>query len=114
MHDPSDKPHEFISEQVVFTGEQDGEAERRLKQALAESFRGSAVRRAYLARARIDGIATVALALNADSESEAVVRQASAVFASIFNAQAHLDVVFVDAAQESDLRRVCRAFYEVG
>ena len=114
MLDQCGKPqHEFLVEEIAFTGEQDGPAEQRLKHVLCGAFRGGGVvRKAYLARASIDGIATVALALCADRESEELVRQASAVFAAIFNTRQHLDIVFLDAAQEAEVSRVCRAFYE--
>lgn len=114
MRDQSKKPlHDFLVEEIAFTGEQDGPAEQRLKHVLSGAFRGGGVvRKAYLARASIDGIATVALALCADRESEDLVRQASAVFAALFNTLQHLDVVFLDAAQEIEVSRVCRAFFE--
>jgi len=34
------------------------------------------------------------------------------VFAAIFNARAHLDVLYLDADRQAQVRRVCPAFYE--
>lgn len=105
---------ELDNQDVTFAGEQDGAVERQLKDKLAEVLRRDAtVTRAYLARATVGGNATVVLALRADGAAERVLAgQVGTAFASMFDSAQHLDVVFVDAERERDVRRVCRAFYE--
>lgn len=98
---------------IVFLGEQDGPAEQQLKERLAALFAQHRVRQAYLARARIDREATVVLGVRAEGADEgALAREVGAVFASIFNARAHLDVVFLTEAQRAAVSQVCRAFYQ--
>src|SRR5207244_3075683 len=107
-------PTELEAQDIVFTGEQDGPAEQQLKQQLAQLFdHHPGVTHAFLARATIDGQPTVALALRADgADEESLAGQVGAVFASIFNARAHLDVLFLDPARQAQVSRVCAAFYE--
>jgi hypothetical protein len=101
-------------ENIVFLGEQDGPAEQRLKERLEALFEQNAgVSGAYLARALVDGEATVVLGLQASGVDESeLARKIGAVFASIFNARAHLDVVLLSDAQVAAAGRLCRAFYE--
>ena len=109
-------PTELDAEDIEFIGEQDGPAESQLKAQLAHLFaRHAGVAEAYLARATIDGQTSVALALRADGLDEsALATQVGAVFATIFNARAHLDVLFLDAARHAQVRHVCPAFYQRG
>lgn len=106
-------PTELDAEHIVFTGEQDGPAESQLKAQLAQLFTTHpGVAEAYLARASIDGQTSVVLAARADGIDEAALAtQVGAVFATIFNARAHLDVLFLDAERQAQVRRVCPAFY---
>jgi hypothetical protein len=110
------QPQIFDAPEITFLGEQNGPAEHRLKQALATMMRSDAtVVRAYLVRVLYDGTeANVLLAMltDTDDESEQLVKQASAAFASIFNAQAHLDMVFLTDERDAELRRVCPPFYQ--
>jgi len=101
------------AENIVFVGEQDGPAESQLKAQLELLFaKHAGVARAYLTRATIDGQPTVVLALRAERVDEsALAGQVGAVFATIFNARAHLDVLFLDAARQAQVSRVCPAFY---
>ena len=99
---------------IVFSGEQDGPAEQRLKEHLAQLFdRHPGITKAFLARATIEGQATVVLALWADGVDESgLAREVGVVFASIFNARQHLDIVFLSHAQLAEASRVCRVFYD--
>lgn len=107
---------EFPTPDITFVGEQDGPAERRLKEALAVVLGlGPSVRRAYLARVRTDGAtAGVMLALLTDDaeDSEKLVAQAGKTFAALFNAKASLDVIFLDGRKDAEIRKVCAPFFE--
>jgi hypothetical protein len=101
---------------LEFLGEQDGAAERQLKDALVALFRRDpTVDRAYLARVRYDGTTNgvmLGLLTDSDEDSEVLVEQAGKAFASIFNAGAHLDTIFLTDQRDAEIRRVCAAFYE--
>jgi hypothetical protein len=107
---------QFPIPEIEFLGEQDGVAERQLKDALVALLRRDpTVDRAYLARVRYNGKANgvvLGLLTDGDDESEALVKQVGAAFASIFNAKAHLDIIFLTDAQDADIRKVCAAFYQ--
>jgi len=107
-------PTELDAEDIVFIGEQDGPAESQLKAQLAHLFaRHAGVAQAYLARATLDGQTSVVLAVRADGVDESgLAAEVGAVFAAIFNARAHLDVLYLDADRQAQVRRVCPAFYE--
>jgi hypothetical protein len=107
---------EFATPDITFLGEQDGPAERRLKEALAVvlGLDGS-VTRAYLARVRHDGNTSgVMLALLTDDEQDSakLVAQAGKIFAALFNTKAHLDIIFLSDAKDADIRKVCRPFFD--
>src|SRR5258706_2136678 len=102
---------QFPIPQIEFLGEQDGMVERQLKDELTALLRcDPTVDRAYLARVRYNGKANgvvLGLLTDGDDESEALVKQVGAAFASIFNAKAHLDIIFLTDAQDADIRKVC-------
>lgn len=98
-----------------FVGEQDGPAERRLKEGLRQMFDSKGnVQVAYLSIAEYgDKTRNVVLCLRSRREDEAdLVGEVGRIFASIFNSQVHLDVYFIEGARESEIRAVCRPFYE--
>src|SRR5882724_9713096 len=107
-------PDEICAQQIAFLGEQDGAVERQLKEELMQVFqRDKTVNKAYLARAAVDGNPTVVLGVRAEGVDESrLATQVGAVFASIFNARQHLDIVFLSDAQNAEASRVCRAFFE--
>ena len=78
---------EFTTPDITFLGEQDGPAERRLKEALGVLlWLDRSVIRAYLARVRHDGkTESVMLALLTDGEDDSVrlVAQAGKIFAAL-------------------------------
>jgi hypothetical protein len=108
-------PDEFQIPQLKFVGEQDGPPERRLKEKLVLAFgRDRRVYGAYLARAEYEDGTNVVLALRAEIGFEKVlVQEVASTFASMFSAQAHLDVVFLTDTNEAQLRQVCRPFFEL-
>jgi hypothetical protein len=107
---------QFPVPDIEFLGEQDGQVERQLKDALAALLRREpTVDRAYLARVRYDGTTSgvvLGLLTDGDDESEALVGQVGTAFASIFDAKTHLDVIFLTDQRDTDIRRVWAAFYE--
>jgi len=105
------KARRHVERSIRFVGEQDGEPERLLKNALTAQFSGDAtVTRAYLSRVEYEDGAHVALCLAAP-EDASLVERIGRCFASIFARQEHVDIVFVSPAQEMELQRVCTPFY---
>ena len=100
---------------LEFLHEQDGEQERRVKNALEPLLIDTrTIARAYLARVGFEpGAApSVALCLVSDiGDDTALVRRVSEVFRPLAPPNVFLDVVFLTAAQEEDLRRVCPPFH---
>lgn len=100
---------------LQFLGEQDGVTERELKERLVECFLHSMnVQAAYLARVAYGGSAVnVALCLRAESGPDRdVAENAGRIFASMFGRHEHMDIVFVDQSQESQLAKVCTPFFD--
>ena len=107
-------PQEMHVSEVQFLGEQDGAPERLLRGRLAEFFqRDKSVHRAYLARTSLDGQASVALCVKTQFGADrGIAEKIGAIFAMIFNAAEHLDIIFLSEHQESQLKRVCSAFFD--
>ena len=109
------RPPDIIEPSCLeFLGEQDGEPERELKQKLTPILEEARVKAAYLAIAdyRDGSPPSVVLCLRSDKGADAViVAQIGKVFAEVFNAKEHLDVLFMDSRKESAVRAVCSAFY---
>jgi SseB protein C-terminal domain len=106
----------FVIPDITFLGEQDGPAERRLKEALAVVLGlNLTVTRAYLARVhyddKSDGVMLGLLTTNAQ-DSEKLAGQVRRTFAALFNAKSDLDIVFLNAEQDRAIRKVCPAFYQ--
>jgi hypothetical protein len=98
---------------VRFLREQDGAPERLLKSRLIESFvHHSDVQRAYLAQISSEDHTLVALCVrNIGGPDRELVRRIGAVFAAIFGAHEHLDILFLTDAQEQSLLSVCPPFF---
>jgi hypothetical protein len=98
---------------VQFLREQDGAPERLLKARLAELFmHEKAVQRAYLAQIRAGEQAGVALCIKAISGQErSLAQKVGAIFAAIFGAHEHLDILFLSDTQETSLKSVCSSFF---
>jgi hypothetical protein len=111
---PSGKePQAIRVPSVEFLSEQDGPAEQLLKDRLADYLKSdTGVDAAYLARVRAGGQDSVALCLRRPSGPDTkVVSAVAAVFKDIFTPDVHLDIIFLNATQEADMTRVCRAFF---
>ena len=108
--------HQYSAPEITFLGEQDGPAERRLKEALAVLLGlGATVTRAYLARVRYDDKTSgVMLGLRTDDErnSEKVAGQMGKTFAALFNTRADLDIMFLDDERDAEIRKACAPFYD--
>ena len=100
---------------IEFVGEQDGRMERRLKRLLASELQNfHRVTRAYLARIGFAPDLPIAVALclaPSESEDPAVVDAIARIAADNLAVHVAMDIVFVSAEQEEELRLVCRAFY---
>ena len=108
------KPRSFRVGRLHFIGEQVGAVEQDLMSSLGRELNGHPnVTRAYLARVSYGGsLPVVALCLRAEKEDESLVRVIGALFASIFSRDEHLDVLFLNENQESELARVCAPFFD--
>ena len=96
--------------EISFLQEQDGPPERLLKEKLTEIFRKNrAVERAYLTIGRLGEETGVVLGLATRfGPEEKIVASVQTVFASVFNSDEHLDILFLTAEQETELTQVCK------
>jgi hypothetical protein len=116
---PSRKKSEEVRvHEIRFLGEQDGPPERLLKDRLADFFRrDGSVSRAYLARVDFgEGKeASVVLALRTQfGPDKGMVEKVGTIFADVFNAKEHLDIMFLTDTQEAELTKACQPFFEQG
>ena len=103
---------EFRVKDIKFVGEQDGPPERILKRRLSELLAHLSETRAYLARVRLspESPIEVAFCLYGSSSSKQLVSEIGAVFASVFGSHEHLNIVFLNEQQDSEISSVCRPF----
>lgn len=109
------RPQRLQVPAVRFVGEQDGQPEHDFKSRVIELFEQDAtVKNAYLARVsyHAGSAVTVALCVRGHSEAPArIVESVGKIFGAMFGKDQHLDIVFLDASQEAELAKVCRAFF---
>ena len=108
-----------VAGETQFLVEKDGQSERDLKALLVDLLkREKSVHRAYLARIAFGEPKeiSVALFLWADTANNhrAMVKLISDAFASMFHASQHMDIMFLSDAQETQLRKCCKAFFDRG
>ena len=108
--------HRFTTPEVTFLGEQDGPAERRLKEALAVLLGlGASVTRAYLARVlyndKTSGV-MLGLLTDDDRDCEKLAGQIGKTVAALFNTRADLDIVFLNNERDAEIRKACPPFYD--
>jgi SseB protein C-terminal domain len=100
---------EFIAEKT------EGPPERELKQKLVPILEEAGdISAAYLAIAdyRDGSPPSVVLCLRSEKgDDPVIVSRIGKIFAQVFNAKEHLDVLFMDAQKESAVRTVCSPFY---
>jgi hypothetical protein len=108
--------HSLSTEDITFLGEQDGPAERRLKEALAVLLGlGASVTRAYLARVAYDDRTSgVMLGLLTDDnrDCEKLAGQIGKTVAALFNTRADLDIVFLNNERDAEISKACPPFYD--
>jgi len=111
---PPKHPQEIQVPHVKFCGEQDGPPEQLLKNRLSEFFkRDRSVDAAYLARVDVGGQTSVALCLKTQfGADKGLAEKIGTIFKTIFNAQAYLDIMFLNPAQQIELAQVCKPFFE--
>src|SRR5688572_12273111 len=102
---------------IRFLGEQDGSPEQEIKarwQPILATFPD--VLRAYLAIPSFSQSQNYQVVLCIRSKmgnNPLLVDALAQPFREMFNTATPLDIIFLDAAQETDIKKVCRAFYEV-
>lgn len=100
---------------LSFSAEQDGVPERELKSCLTEFFRrDQSILTAYLVRVAYGDQSPMAVALCLRSQfgpDRGVIEKIGKVFGSMFGDHEHLDIVFLDDQQESELVKVCSPFF---
>jgi len=113
---PLKEPDQIRVPELNFLGEQDGPPEQLLKRDLSDFFsRKKSIRRAYLAKvvyAKAKNL-NVVLALRTEfGPDRGIVDEVGSIFAFIFNAEEHLDILFLSEGQEARLIKVCHPFFE--
>jgi len=106
----------FRTQGVLFLGEQDGPSERTLKSELLNCFNNDEViKNAYLVRVSLKETPSVgvALCLYPDNESrDSLLQCIAGSFKKIFHATVHMDILFLNDAQKSDIDRVAKPFFQ--
>lgn len=108
-------PHPFTSGQIRFVAEQVGIPENELKKSMVDLFRRRGkLLRAYLARVvyAMDERFNVALCVvSSKGEDEALANDVALVFSQMFGAHEHLDIIFLNERQETQIRKTCCPFF---
>lgn len=109
------KPERHHADELRFLGEQDGDAERILKEHLTTLLqKDERIWKAYLARVESSPQMAVNVTLclrTVAGPLPTVVDQVQHLFASLFRRQQSLDVLFLTPQQDRDIGNVCKAFY---
>jgi hypothetical protein len=112
----SDRVGVIPNPSIRFVGEQDGPSEHDFKRDISILLgTRKDVRSAYLAIADYsDGLPLkVVLCLRLEKgEDKKLLRQVNKIFAKMFSHTESLDVLFLDEAEESCLKRICLPFYQ--
>jgi hypothetical protein len=112
----SEAPQVHVEHAVRFVGEQDGHVEREIKELWKSIFlKTPSVERAYLALITYEKSSTPQPALciqHSEGGNQALVNSVSDPFRKIFNTSAGLEILFLNPEQETQVRRVCKPFYE--
>jgi hypothetical protein len=102
------------NEKVTFLREQQGLPESQLIARLKrEVFPNAGIDRAYLVQvAYPHGGRGVALCLSGvEDRKEEIATGIAGIFHEMFNDHMHLDIIFLEPAQEAEVNRVCRTFF---
>lgn len=106
-------PQETNVPSARFLREQDGAPERVLKSRLIDLFeRCPGVQRIYLVQIAYGDEVGVALCIrNSNGVDRGMVQDIGSIFASVFGAHEHLDILFLSEEQQASLDRVCLPFF---
>jgi hypothetical protein len=67
---------------------------------------------AYLARVDVGGQTSVVLCLKTQfGPDRGMAEKIGSIFKTIFNAQVHLDIMFLSVIDEAELTKVCKPFF---
>lgn len=114
---PKRHPQKLEVQRLQFLGEQDGPPERELKGKLSEFFRrDQSVKTAYLAKVsyREQTSTNVALCLRTLYGSDpGMAEKIGRIFSSMFGEQEHMDIVFLNEAQDTELAKICNPFFHI-
>lgn len=109
------KPQEIRVLEIRFLGEQDGPPEQLLKNRLADFFRRDrSVSRAYLAQVDFgegkDTSVVLGLRTKFGSDKD-IIEKVGTIFADVFDGKEHLDIMFLNDGQETQLSKACSPFF---
>lgn len=109
-------PQELTLPQVCFLDEQDGPIELKFKAKLISFFqRDKSVQMAYLVRVYYGDKKNGGVALCLKTQfgpDKGMAAKIGMIFASLFGAHEHLDIIFLDNEQETRIIKVCKPFFE--
>lgn len=103
-----------ITSEILLIGEQDGEIEQLIKQKFSQVFAKSTQPvRAYLVRVQYphNHSIGVALCIRTTKEDTHLVEQCAQQFSTVFAANQHLDILFINDEQEQTIGTQCDPFY---
>jgi hypothetical protein len=113
--DPKQILEELNVKRIYFAGEQDGPAERKLKDQLVSLMRAEpSVKSAFLAKIHFGDPESFTVCLCIEpvgGPDKKIVEKAAAVFKSMAPSTAHLDIIFPSADQQVELSKVCKPFF---
>ena len=105
---------------IDFLAEQDGDSEREFKRSVKQFLKQlEEPVRAYLCTVSYAGGESsdsfnVALCLASSTEAREVMREeAASIFRRMFGPHEHLDIIFVDDAEEARLKKLSKPFIEI-
>jgi SseB protein C-terminal domain len=110
------KSEEVRVDEIRFLGEQDGPPEQLLKEKLTDFFqRDGSVSKAYLAKVDFGKAKSASVVLGLRTQfgpDKGMVEKVGAIFAFVFNAKEHLDIMFLTDDQEAQLTKACPPFFK--
>lgn len=104
----------WYAQGIIFLPLYDGETELLLKEKLRFAFRfEKRIELAYLVYAQHSNTreTTIILGIKAPEE-QAIIEKTAVVFASIFDAKQHLDILFISDEQERQIQAIAFPFYK--
>ena len=110
------QPENFVANDLLFIGEQDGISELELKRQLIDYFLEQKLCcRAYLARIKYNNQEEICVALCLKlkwKEKPYFKSDIGIIFSELFKQDQHLDVLVINAEQDDQLSKVCNPFFD--